>query len=421
MRADGQDSVRSVDPRPGGAGRFILGDPSLLSFNGHCHSYLASISRPLRQRGYGVETLGNRAMTAELRAATSALPIFTFHCDERPAIMGIDPDTWLGRKLVRRAHETSVRQDLADADRALGFGPDDVLVLNTFRHWGLRGIVEWADGLGSRAPWVVLILHFTAFPAPETDKYADIYRDAFRRIEQSPIRDRFVMMADAEGLITEFASLCSLDFFLAPIPHGQSQATASDTRQGNKINIVYVGEARYHKGFHLLPWMINGMGRGPHRDAVTFSIQNFCANPRQLFYREAMATIDPSSTTFISEPLDEAGYRAFIACADIVVLPYLLDHYYVQSSGIYADAVAAGKPVVASRGTWVAMQIGRYGGGLTFPPNDAQGLLEACSAAVSDYDGLRRRAGDAAPRWNEFHNPERFIDIVLARAGKISP
>jgi glycosyltransferase involved in cell wall biosynthesis len=357
-------------------------------------------------------------MIPDLIAATSAKATFTHWCDARPTPGRVDSNTPGGREIVRREHERSVQSDLIEADAKLHFRRGDFLVLNTFRHWALRGIVDWLEWLGpERAPMVVLILHFTAFPSPESDDgWQRMYRDAFQRIEASRLRDRFIMMADSEGLIAEYEEISSLDFILAPIPHAAREIEIRDHPEGRAVNITYAGEARYHKGFHLLPWLIRGVERSQYAELARFTIQTFCGDPHALFFKQAMAKIDSSCVALVPEQLDEREYQLLLDQADVILAPYLIDNYYVQTSGIYAEAIAMGKPVVVSRGTWMASQIHRFGGGKTFPPDDAQGLLDACLTTIAEFDRFSAEAKAAAKQWNAFHNADHLIDLIISAA-----
>lgn len=401
--------------------RFFLGDPSLKRYSGHCLEYLQSLARPLNARGHAVHYVGNRDMDPVLARDLPATCAFTYWCDERAIPPGVDFDTPRGRQMMRIEHGRAVKADLERLDGQFSFVPNDVLVLNTFRHWQLGGIIDWVEGLGrSRAPHIILILHFTAFPVPGIDRGdSDIYREAFIRIENSSLRDRFVMMADSDELVHEYKAITSLDFLLAPIPHcARDNVADAGGETPAKVKMAYVGEARHNKGFHLLPWAIKGLLQGPYRDRVHFNIQSFCDDRKNPFYQKAMAKMPSSSEiTFYPDQLNEDDYHAFLESADVILAPYLLENYYVQTSGIYGEAVGMGKPAIVPRGSWMATQVRKFGGGVVFPPGDPQALLDACMEMVSNYPKYRAEAQTAAVAWRAFHTPERLVDMIEAMTG----
>jgi glycosyltransferase involved in cell wall biosynthesis len=286
----------------------------------------------------------------------------------------------------------------------------------------MRGVVDWLESLPrERAPSVVLILHFTAFPSPEkNDGTVDMYREAFERIERSPLRHGFVLMADSMALIDEYSSISALNFVLAPIPHVARAPveTAKPPRWSNDpIVLSYLGEARHNKGFHLLPAMIRGIRDSELSSRVSFHLQTFCHDPTEFFYPAAMGKIDPHDAILIPDELDEAGYQGMMEQADVILAPYLLENYHRQTSGIFAEALALGKPTVVSRGTWMARELNRYGGGRACVPNDPRDFLDVCMSVVRDFDDLRVEAQTAARAWNRFHNPERLAEIMIEATG----
>jgi glycosyltransferase involved in cell wall biosynthesis len=208
-----------------------------------------------------------------------------------------------------------------------------------------------------------------------------MYRQAFAAIEASPLRSRYTLLADAQELIDEYKLITSLEIGLAPIPHvRRAGCEIINHARHNKAIVTYVGEARYNKGFHLLPRLINGFchrGLNAH-----FNVQSYIHNSSDKFYRRAMAKIDHSHVTLFSHQMDDQEYQAYLEAADIILVPYLLENYHRQTSGIYAEAAAMGKPTIVPRGTWMARQVKQYGGGRVFVPNDGESLLEVTAEAV---------------------------------------
>ncbi|MGH7139069.1 MAG: hypothetical protein ACREHD_25260, partial [Pirellulales bacterium] len=59
----------------------------------------------------------------------------------------------------------------------------------------------------------------------------------------------------------------------------------------------------------------------------------------------------------IKHPLASAQYRRLVLDGDVIVVPYDRDNYYARSSGIFAEALVAGKPVLVPAGTWMATEL----------------------------------------------------------------
>lgn len=96
-----------------------------------------------------------------------------------------------------------------------------------------------------------------------------------------------------------------------------------------------------------------------------------------------------------------------IAAAAIVAVP-VLDAGRLTGLTEVADAMALGKPVVASRSPYFPLDIEAVGCGIWVEPQDPNGLARAISHLLTDRDA-RAEMGNAGRRFAECHwNYERF-------------
>jgi glycosyltransferase involved in cell wall biosynthesis len=391
--------------------RYFLADPSLLSFSGHCYEYLASLAEPLRREGREVIVLGNRAVDAALRMQRGVIPCFTYWCDTRLET----PER------TREAHERALCEDLLNISEEFKPGYDDIFVINTLRHWAMRGVVDWLEALpGPNRPKTALILHFTAFPDPNrSDGWEPFYQDAFARIETSECRDRIVLLADSRELVSEYTLLNpGLRIHLAPIPHARIPGNDWDTlariRAGDRLRIGYVGEARTNKGFDLLPRLLARARELGLLNSMELHIHAFCGNPAAPFYSRTLSGLRDPSVTLYFESMDDREYSGFLAGLDVVALPYTTDNYHSQTSGVFSEAMGGGKVVIVPKGTWLSHELRRHGGGVAFNPCDAEDFSEQALRIVRDPIPYARAAAGRAAIWRRFHNPPRLIEAVTA-------
>ncbi len=383
--------------------RLFLADPSLIGHSGHCFDYLAALAPAARARGFEPLYLGNRNVTPELRARHGVLPAFTHWCDAR----------YGSAERTRRLHESDLTRELVDRSQRFAVTANDVFLINTLRHWALRGVVDWLESCAPGAcPRAALVLHFTAFPNPATsDGTVEFYRQAFARIARSPARDRVRLLADSDALVEEYAALApSLRFDLAPIPHLRE---AEDAPPARAFRVGTVGEARENKGFHLLPRLVSRAAEADMR-GVEFHLHSFAHDPDSAFLRRALAGLRHPMVRLYPDEMPAAAYQRFLASLDLVVLPYTLDNYHAQTSGVFAEAMGAGKLVVVPRGSWMARQLDEFGGGATFNPGDAEDLARVTLGVIADHERLSAGRAERVRRWRAFHNPERLLQLVCA-------
>ena len=74
----------------------------------------------------------------------------------------------------------------------------------------------------------------------------------------------------------------------------------------------------------------------------------------------------------------------------------------------------AGSPVtlVVSRGTWMAKELNRLGGGgLTADPADPVSLADATYRLCANIGRYRAEANRARERWRAFNTPENLVEL----------
>jgi glycosyltransferase involved in cell wall biosynthesis len=396
-------------PRANGSRRWFLADPSLVNNSGHSARYLLSIAAPLRERGDAVHILGNHRLRSNAADLVGCEAAFTLRCEEAPLMPDVDPTSRSGLARLQQRRTELLCGDLDRLVKTHAIGRSDVLLINSLRHWSLEGVVEWLERMGpARAPTVALVLHYTPHPQPGVlDPAARVYQDVFRRIARSRLGSRILLCTDSERLRAEYRSLYDVPITVLPVPHC-NEPVAELQLGKDSFSIVFAGEARSDKGFHLLAPAIREVLAKASTPNVVFDIQAYGAQGAE---RE-VARIDLPAHDAVRvrpEPLSEAEYESLIEDADLVLIPYLRGPYQAQTSGVYCEAAALGIPVVVPSGTWMADHIAETGGGVLFQPGDALSLANSCLDAIDNYDRLRQMATQAAPAWRAFHNPRNFI------------
>lgn len=120
--------------------------------------------------------------------------------------------------------------------------------------------------------------------------------------------------------------------------------------------------------------------------------------------------------------LDQHALTALIRSADAVVLPY--ESVEQVTSGVLVDAVACGRPVVASAFPHAVELLGR-GAGITVPHGDVEALAAALRAVLDPAVAARLRdaAGAIAPElsWNAVARRYVQLAATLGRGRGVRP
>lgn len=113
---------------------------------------------------------------------------------------------------------------------------------------------------------------------------------------------------------------------------------------------------------------------------------------RQSLIRRSWSTGVAGSVSFDDTYRDVAQLTSFVASASVVVLPY--DSRDQVTSGVLVDAVAAGRPVIATAFPH-AVELLSTGAGLVVPHADPVAMAAAIESLMSDPDRLEGMAAEA--------------------------
>ena len=121
--------------------------------------------------------------------------------------------------------------------------------------------------------------------------------------------------------------------------------------------------------------------------------------------------------TFDDSYRDLADLTDLIASADVVVLPY--DSADQVTSGVLVDAVAAGRPVIATAFPH-AVELLASGAGIVVPQRDPHALAAAIRAVLTDRDLAASMAAEArrlAPGLSWATVARRYRDVAGSITG----
>ncbi|MBI1920691.1 MAG: glycosyltransferase family 4 protein [Geobacter sp.] len=390
-------------------------ESTLTSKSGHEFEYAKSVYDEWVARGHEARVYSNIGTEREIVDTLRAIPLFPRANYNSPMVRSKNPilQFVVNNFYYFRALRQVDKHSLAS---------DDILLFPTLTHFQLLGIFAWYLLLPvARRPLMVLILRFTNIefvPQRRLTKHSYFYRFVFRLFSGLLDDKRVVLTTDSDVLAQEYQELSGKPVTVLPIPHMPRLCTIGNSGDasagaGSIPTIVYIGVVREEKGFHLLPAAI-GAVLGKSR--VKFVIQS----PLKADCPEAMKKVREQLDGFgpdvlvVDRVLDTDEYYAMIAGADAVLIPYEPGPYYGRTSGIFCEALALGRPVIVTDGTWMAQQLRKSAAGVVFADYTPAGLASAIEEYLEDRPAIEARARHAQEGWNEFHSPRTYVDMLLA-------
>lgn len=405
----GEGSAPPAPPRP----VFCIVDPSLRDFVGHHFAWDRAVSGAAAAEGFAPVTLGHRAALPAVTGVLRVVPAFRRDIWARhPLARGIPglPGRLLDHALCIRDFAADLRRGLD----GLVLPPGSVVLGHMITAKHLPGFARVLARLPHGVA-AVLLLRYQPFFYDNP-----IAARALRRLEALAAGGRRIRLAsDSARLAQAIGRLTTLPVEVLPIPHAPPPAPPPAARPpGAPVRFASLGNARDEKGYLEILEAIRLLAAGPEGlRGLAFTLQSNDPQPALRPAVSALAAAPPPGVTLLRTALDEAAYRAALAEADIVLVPYWRSIYEARTSGVFLEALAAGKPVIATDDTWMSDELAALGGaGLLVPDRDPVALAGAIRRAAAEHDALAARARAARPRVLARHDARALVRQCAAAA-----
>jgi glycosyltransferase involved in cell wall biosynthesis len=385
--------------------------PWLRNFEGHFYNYTHALSTGARELGLDVRVLGGTDPLPAIAQALPFTPVFRPLPSSRPRGIGalIGPFANLRR----------FAEDLGRIDRP-SLTPAWLLFVETTYHNHLLAWAGWLRRFSpAAAPPVAFMLRYD-YRDPDGGGWrrtAPIMRVALRRLERLAARYEIRLVTDSDILAGEYAQLTRLPVAVLPIPHTPGHANGAPSRAPETpLNVVAPGRSMVSKGLDVLVEAIEALASSGELPQYHFTLQDYAAAFREPEVSELMARLrhlESPQVRIVEQPLSEREYYELLDQADIVALPFRRRIYAASTSGGFVEALAMGKPVVVTAGTWMSAQLERAGAGLTCADGSGADLARALRAARAGRGELAARAAAQRASWLAYHNPRSAVSALL--------
>jgi hypothetical protein len=262
----------------------------------------------------------------------------------------------------------SLRSFQKDTERLLDElrpGSGDIVFIPTLSAIDMMGLSE---ALKPRAPGPSWHLLFRRDIYPGRAAEYDQHEWRVQGLRQSMSVAREKMKAhevrfytDTDELTRQYNRLGVGEFRTVPIPHTHAAVPKPAVLP---LRVIYVGDARREKGYHLIPRLMEDLwadcvatGKLTFHLQSNFNIPN--GEPEAVLARqqlEQFAARQQGAVELFLKPLTSAQYKDFVLSGDLNLLFYDASNYFARSSGILVESLSAGMPVIVPAGSWLARQ-----------------------------------------------------------------
>ena len=389
-------------------------DNSLKNFVGHPFEYSRCLYECAARRGDPILILGHRAAEAGIKDAFPFEPVF-----RRSSY-----DLLTRVPVLRDMVNPTVQNYLffRDLKRALEgkYARDWILFTPTMTHNHIWAWAAWLQTVPpEKCPTVVLFVRNTYCFSANTrryDKRAYFALPAFKWLERLAAEGRRIhLVTDSHRLAREYAGITRLPMPVLPTPHTDRTPSAA-AKPGPSPRFVWLGGLRKDKGFLVFARAVLALEAELRSGCIEFVIQSNLDDPKDgetRSARESIKTARLPGVTLMEAALTGQEYTDLLISASVVVMPRLLQLYRSQTSGPFVEALAAGKPVIVTAGSWMSDQLERHGAGMSFKDEDAEDLANAIRALARNYPDFKTRAEHSAKEWMSIHNPDRLYEMLV--------
>ena len=392
----------------------------------HSYRLIQEVRGALARRAIGCHVYAARSLDPGVVEEKIAVPHFkyTLYDSVGPRVSDLlarKLEWWRsGQKLLSypaefltwKALNRSFRHDLESLPQNICTA-DHLMVITAICQNQISGVVDFMCARPQDSlPRVVCQLMFPPnwTPWERTARYSDAYyRKAFQKALPL-IGHKLFFTTENEAVAKIYREQYGVETMILPIPF-----TASPCRRPAEkiIRLGFFGYSKTAKGFHLLPEAATIC-----RDTglnVEFRIQIQHSQWEQATIQAEARLRTMPNVHLIEGSLHSCDYIAETNKADVVLLPYDPILFGMRGSGIFTESVAAGRPIIASDGTFAAESI-RMGEaqGEIFTPYSAQELARAIARILPRLPEMQANAAAQADIFARKHSGDAYVDVLLS-------
>ncbi len=397
--------------RRAGSG-LVLVDPGCMEALGHHPEIDGIIKDHCDSRGIDAQVFVGRGCDEAVVQALKA------HAVMSPSVyIRVPPHPAKTEALLEELNEASF-DDLQKNLNALEDGA--TILVHTATHWHLMAFARFArDHREKKYKFRFLLrlpYNFSALQESISDASADVIRAYLQKTfaQWNEFEGDVKFFTDTPDLAAQYQKISGAPFGRVPIQVDFRECAPIAAAKKNKDKgpvFLLAGNARREKGFGLLPGAIESYyGQGGRGSFVIQSIDSWEEETgKELAKFGARVAV-------LGKALPRKDYFRLLQSSDAVLAAYDPASYRLRTSHILIEALGAGRPVVATKGTWMEDELNKYGA-------EAPGVLvkqytgEALGRALLEFEKnqskIQRRALEIAEAVRGAHNAKAFIDALL--------
>lgn len=401
--------VESTRPRA-----FLLQN-GLRGASSHFLQETRSWHRNLRSAGFEVTVLSHVDFRAEAEPGLDIRPTFS-----------IAPDSTVEAPPVYRHLRTFLEGSALFGGECRNldlYGPQacDLILIPYATAIELMGLATWIERQqrnGRPLPGVAALVHRPDFDW-EWDAASRTLKGELSGLGYACFRLRQACTAGRLALLTTTSNLAEV---LNGV-YGETFAAGSapldypplpDAAPGlPPYDFAFVGQMRPEKGGMILAAIVREYLAA--RPEARIALQLDAPGNASDWLEDHASIADDPRIDWFEGPLDADAFAAMLQNAGTILIPCDAARYQLRLSGVFCEAVAAGRPVVVAGPTWMSERMTEgHGAGMAVRRPSASLYAHALLRIRTNLPEVIALARERSARWRREQSMERLVSIILS-------
>ncbi|MEI6491527.1 MAG: glycosyltransferase [Verrucomicrobiota bacterium] len=301
------------------------------------------------------------------------------------------------------------RSDLGRAFPQKSWGPSDLVFGQMIAPRHLAAWLEWLSALPAhRAP--ALAVH-VAYDPSRFAAHPRLKR-SLRVFNESIHRARLIPLTDSSKLTGAYGEVLGRKVFVLPHVISPEIGKVDPFPDDHPPVFGVLGSPREEKGFAETVGAILNLSADP--DPPRFLVVVNRPDAFSLPWVHKLRAARLENVELVEEAFEsESDYARLFDRVSTLILPYHLNIYGVRTSGVFCEALASGRVVVVSEGSWMSDKAGDVAACRRSPERDPAALAAAIRSAIFERRELSAKARRAAPGYREEFSAQGFLSGLM--------
>jgi hypothetical protein len=176
-----------------------------------------------------------------------------------------------------------------------------------------------------------------------------IYKLINKLIKNRVSSQNFRLLSDSKLLSKSLSNYFEEQVTVMPIPHTESINNQIDNHNNDYILCWWAGPPREEKGWQVIRNLVNYQSAEAEKFCVVAAKSSLLKSVK-----------GGVQVNLIEDNINRCQYLQWLAKSDFILLPYDPEAYKERTSGIFTEAIIAGKIMVVSPHSWMAQELVKY-------------------------------------------------------------